>query len=213
MKLSLDLLKNADLIFWDFDGVIKESVEVKSSAFEALFKPFGNVISAQVLSHHDANAGVSRLKKIPMYLEWAGIPSTSQKILEYCDQFSNLVFQSVIESPWVPGVLGFLEKYHNSKHFILTTATPKSEILDILSTLGIVNYFRDIFGAPTEKHEAISYVLNRDCLNRSKVLMVGDSKADLQAAEINNIKFLLRRNSLNKSLQTSYGGPQCDNFL
>ena len=35
--MSLDLFKRAEIIFWDFDGVIKESVGVKSDAYEKLF--------------------------------------------------------------------------------------------------------------------------------------------------------------------------------
>ena len=42
---AVELLKNYDVIFWDFDGVIKESVEVKSNAFEQLFSPFGKEVS------------------------------------------------------------------------------------------------------------------------------------------------------------------------
>ena len=33
--------KEIETIFWDFDGVIKDSVKVKSDAYEQLFSPFG----------------------------------------------------------------------------------------------------------------------------------------------------------------------------
>ena len=36
------------IIFFDFDGVIKESVEIKSDAFERLFLPFGDAIVKKV---------------------------------------------------------------------------------------------------------------------------------------------------------------------
>ncbi|MBD75016.1 MAG: haloacid dehalogenase, partial [Rickettsiales bacterium] len=46
--MTLDLIKKAKIIFWDFDGVIKESVSVKSDAFEKLFQPFGIEIAKKV---------------------------------------------------------------------------------------------------------------------------------------------------------------------
>ena len=41
LEVEVDFLSNFDAIFWDFDGVIKDSVEVKAEAFAALFKIYG----------------------------------------------------------------------------------------------------------------------------------------------------------------------------
>ena len=45
--MSIELIKTASVIFWDFDGVIKDSVSVKSDAFVQLFLPFGKQISKE----------------------------------------------------------------------------------------------------------------------------------------------------------------------
>ena len=37
LEVEVDYLSEFDVIFWDFDGVIKESVEVKAEAYAALF--------------------------------------------------------------------------------------------------------------------------------------------------------------------------------
>ena len=42
----IDALIRARLVFWDFDGVIKESVAVKTEAFVQLFSPFGAEVAA-----------------------------------------------------------------------------------------------------------------------------------------------------------------------
>ena len=58
MKLSLDnkiLFNRCEYIFWDFDGVIKESLEVKSNAFFKLFEKFGHDIASKVRNHHEDN--------------------------------------------------------------------------------------------------------------------------------------------------------------
>ena len=48
------------LYFWDFDGVIKDSVDVKTQAYFQLFEPFGLDVAERVRQHHEA-MGVCRV--------------------------------------------------------------------------------------------------------------------------------------------------------
>lgn len=50
-------------IFWDFDGVIADSVNVKTDAFYELYLPYGKEVAEKVKEYHLANGGVSRFKK------------------------------------------------------------------------------------------------------------------------------------------------------
>ena len=61
------ILDRFKLCFWDFDGVIKESVEVKTQAYFSLFEPFGFDVANKVRMHHIANGGMSRFDKLPSY--------------------------------------------------------------------------------------------------------------------------------------------------
>ena len=106
--MSIEYLKNAKTIFWDFDGVIKDSVVVKSDAFEQLFLPFGDEVAISVREHHEANGGISRFKKLPIYLNWAGEEVTAELIDEYARKFSQLAKQKVVNSEWVVGILDYL---------------------------------------------------------------------------------------------------------
>lgn len=198
-------LLDAHLVFWDFDGVIKESVDVKTDAFEELFQPHGVEVAARVRAHHEAHGGVSRFQKIPLYLAWAGVPVTAAVVEEFCGRFSDLVLQRVVDSPWVPGVREYLMAHHERQSFVLLTATPQSEIELIISKLDIGRLFRQVVGAPTKKSEAIARVMVDTGENPRRVLMVGDSETDLAAAEANGIGFLLRRTALNPALQDRNG--------
>ena len=139
------LISRAELIFWDFDGVIKDSVSVKTSAFEKLFLPYGQKVAQKVKQHHESNGGVPRFEKMPLYLSWAGEEATDELVDKFCKLFSEAVFQSVIESAWVPGVYEYLCKNHLEKYFVLVSATPQIEIEKILSALKINHFFRQIF--------------------------------------------------------------------
>ena len=115
--MTIDLIKKAKVIFWDFDGVIKDSVSVKSDAFEKLFYHFGNKLAKKVKNHHEKNGGISRYDKLPIYLSWAGKELSKELIDEYEKKFSKLVKKEVINSQWVEGVLKYLQKNYNRQLF------------------------------------------------------------------------------------------------
>lgn len=203
---EVDLLAQMHVIFWDFDGVIKDSVAVKSVGFEQLFLPYGQPVASRVRQHHEANGGVSRFEKIPVYLGWVGLPVTADNVQKFCDQFSALVLQAVIDAAWVPGVREYLLARHGSQYFVLVTATPQKEIEAILHTLGIAHCFRQIYGAPTSKTTAIGDVLAHLKCQPAHALMIGDSDTDFDAAQANRVSFLLRRTPLNLALQKRHVG-------
>ena len=150
-----------EIILWDFDGVIKESVAIKAYAFENLFSNYDQQIRLQIRRHHLSNTGLSRFIKIPLYLRFAGIKVTTKTINEYARKFSELVKQLVIDSPWVPGVEKYLKLNYQSKKFILLTATPKEEIDDILIKLDILRYFHEVYGSQSSKINSMSNAIEK----------------------------------------------------
>jgi phosphoglycolate phosphatase-like HAD superfamily hydrolase len=207
------LLRAARIIFWDFDGVIKDSVEVKSDGFERLFERYGTEVSYRVRQHHEAHGGMSRYEKMPIYLGWVGEPATADRIQEFCDQLSKLVFQAVIDSPWVPGVREYLQTQYLEQRFVLLTATPQEEIQGIVRALDIAHCFDQVCGAPTQKATAMADILRRLQYTAKDALMVGDSASDLCAAESNGVAFLLRCTAINQPLQRRYTGLSFEDLL
>ena len=199
--ISIEYLKNAESIFWDFDGVIKDSVEVKSDAFEQLFLPFGKVTSKKIREHHEENGGMSRFDKIPIYLKWSNQEASQQMIDKYLQQFSKLVKDKVIDSEWAPGVLDYLQNNHNKQTFFLITATPQKEIESILYHLKIESYFKLVVGSPINKIQALSKILDKYNINLESSVMVGDSISDYEASIVNKITFILCKTKFNIFLQ------------
>ena len=196
------LIENASLIFWDFDGVIKESVSIKTDAYIKIFEPYGKNIQDLVKNHHETNGGVSRFEKIPFYFkEYVGKSLTDNEAKSYYDKFSSLVLELVINSSWVPGVNTYLKAKYKKQHFILVTGTPEDEINIILKRLFLGVYFKKVFGAPMSKIEAVRISLDKFDIRPDKTVFIGDSSSDMEAAQVNNVPFLLRRTTKNKNLQ------------
>lgn len=201
------------IIFFDFDGVIKESVEIKSDAFERLFLPFGDAIVKKVRKHHEKNCGMSRLDKLPIYLRWSGQNSSKQLIEQYSDQFSLLVKERVVHSDWVDGVLDYLLSNHHRQRFFLVTATPQKEIEEILKQLKIIDYFEQIVGSPISKSQALQKLLKQHVIDPKQAVMIGDSIHDYEAATDSKTNFILRKTNLNKKLQVQLNCPMIGDFL
>lgn len=206
------LIKNYDIIFWDFDGVIKESLNAKSEAFKLLFQNESIEVQNFIENHHMNNGGVSRYEKMPIYLNYAGKFFNNDIINDYCDKFSSLVTKNVIESNWVNGVFNFLNKNYNNKIFCVLTATPQIEIEYILKELEISIFFKFIIGYPTKKEMAISNVLKNYGISKNKAVMIGDSISDFNSANINNIDFVLRLHDTNNDLFTKINSMYLTNF-
>jgi phosphoglycolate phosphatase-like HAD superfamily hydrolase len=212
-KLVRACLSSATTVVWDFDGVIKESVEAKTQAFADIFGTFGKEIASRVAEHHKVHTGVSRFEKIPVYLQWAGVVPTPEKIDTYARLFGETVRNAVINAPWVPGAREYLTAFHTAKNFFLVTATPQQEIEEILRVLGIQNCFERCYGSPTSKQEALRQIVSIEATPLSSVVYIGDSNADFEAAHALNMTFVLRRTTLNASLQDRCEGRVFDNFL
>ena len=195
-------------VLLDFDGVIKDSVEIKSNAFMRLFDPFGQDVVIKVRNHHEENGGMSRYEKLPLYLRWAGEEPSDNLVKEYSKRFSKFVKQNVIDSEWVPGILDFFGKNFDKNTFFLVTATPQFEIEEILLSLNIRNFFKEVIGAPTKKTDAIQMLLEKYFIAPESSAMIGDSISDYQAAKENGVLFILRSTNLNKNLQN-----KCKNFM
>lgn len=207
--ISLD---RYDVIFWDFDGVIKESVSVKTDAYVELFRHYGSDVCNQVKNHHLTNGGMSRFDKIPLYLKWVGIEQNDEEVQNYCDKFSRIVKDKVIASAWVPGVQDFIHNNNKKYIFIMVSATPQDEIEEICKKLNLDCFFLKIYGSPASKSKSIKISMLQCEVDASSCIMIGDAQADIDAAQDNNIDFIFRRHQENLKLNINTNIQTIENF-
>lgn len=209
---TLDAFLKAEAVFWDFDGVIKESVEAKANAYVALFDDRGDAVRARVQDHHNGNGGMSRFEKIPLYMEWAGLPVSEAAVADHIARFADLVVDKVIAADWVPGVERLLRAPTGGRPQFLVTATPTDEIRTILASLSLGDAFVDVRGAPEKKTVNTAVLLARHAIRAETAVLIGDSISDYEAATVNGMGFILRQTPLNSGLQQRHSGPQVKDF-
>ena len=140
-------------LIYDFDGVICDSVNVKTDAFAEMYKSYGEEVQSQVVQYHLVHGGVSRFDKFKYYHNnFLGKKISDIEIDELAEQFSLLVKEKVISSKFIKGADKFLEK--NSRDFIqfVCTGTPENEIIDICDRRNLSGFFEGIYGSPKKKN-------------------------------------------------------------
>ena len=81
-----------DAVFFDFDGVILDSVNVKTKAFAAMFQSYGPEIENAVVRYHLENGGVDRYEKFKYFYEnFLDKHLTQNEMEKLSKQFSQLV--------------------------------------------------------------------------------------------------------------------------
>ena len=192
------MIKN---IIFDFDGVICESVDIKTDAFYEMYLPYGEVIAQKVKEHHIANGGMSRYDKFKHYEKvFLGKVLADKKMEDLSSQFSSLVKTKVIAAPFVKGALEFLQAYSENYTCFIVSATPMDEMKEIAKEKKINPYFQEIFGSPKNKIEWGKYILETYHIKAEETLFIGDAMSDFNAAKENGMHFLLRKTKENEIL-------------
>ena len=189
---TLELIKSSKAIIWDFDGVIKDSVELKGEAFRKLFEDQKIDIKNKIYKHHNAHGGLSRFKKLQKYLDWSSYENNLKNLNLFAKKFSDLIVKEVISANYIQGVEKYLKVNHNRQNFFLVTATPEEEILKITKKLEIFEYFKIIIGYPRTKEEGFKLILNESGIDNPDFVVIGDSLSEYNAAKKYSLKFVLR---------------------
>lgn len=119
--------------------------------------------------------------------ELIGKENAKDALVKYRQRFS---VTGLYENEIYPNVKETLELLH-SKGYILCTASSKPQIYveKILKHFDIDKYFKiiggaDLDGPVREKHDVIKLVLNQLNLDSRDIVMVGDTKFDLEGAQL-----------------------------
>jgi phosphoglycolate phosphatase-like HAD superfamily hydrolase len=180
-----------DAIVFDFDGVLVESVDVKTRAFAALYDPHGTDVVEQVVAWHLAHGGVSRYEKFRhFHRAFLGRTLAPAEETELGERFSALVEEAVIVADWVPGAREFLEGWRARAPLFVASGTPEEELVRIIERRGMGHFFAGVAGAPRKKGAILRDFLERSGVSPDRMLMVGDAMTDYDGSTEAGVPFL-----------------------
>lgn len=182
-----------ETLFLDFDGVVLESLDIKTEAFRDLYAPHGPEAVARVLAHHKANTGISRLIKIRhCHREFLGIDPSEAELTALGARYAELVEDKVVAAPWVAGAEAFLRAQAGRRPVFVVSGTPDAELKRIVARRGMAALFASVHGSPAVKADIIENLIARHGLDRGRAVMVGDGAADHRAARASGVRFIGR---------------------
>ena len=183
-------MRNWLAYFFDFDGVLADSVEVKTRAFARIFEPYGPKVQTRVVEHHRRHSGVTRAEKFRHYYrEFLQHPLDEKELAELCQRFARLVVDEVVGAPEIPGAEAFLRALWNKAPLFVVSAAPEGELREIIERRGWSRYFRAVTGAPRSKKENLAALLEINRLPAERCLFFGDAETDYRAARACGVKF------------------------
>jgi len=189
-------------LFFDFDGVILHSVDIKTQAFYEMFLPYGEGIAQQVVAHHTQHGGVSRFEKFKIYYnEYLHKTISEEEIQLLSKQFSALALAKVLNAPFIDGVVDFLENNYQKFDCYIISGTPEIELQQIVTARKLSKYFKGVFGSPKNKINILQEILNTNNYQKNESYFLGDALTDLEAAKHHHLKFILVKGKDNLYLE------------
>ena len=182
------MIKN---IIFDFDGVILDSIPVKTEAFRKLFKSFPKKEVDELIKYHLENGGMSRYKKIEYFFtQILNEHIINEDVLKYAEIYSQITKEELSQKKYlILDSLNFIKENYKKYNLHIASGADEKDLKYICNKLDLEKYFLSINGSPKVKSEIVKDILKNNNYKKEETILIGDSINDLEAANQNNIEF------------------------
>lgn len=196
-------------VVFDCDGVLIESVELKTRAFGELFADHPEHIDA-IVEHHQANLGISRYEKFDwIYRHLLGQPLGEVESQRLGERFSQIVRRGVRGCPEVPGATDTLRTLADrAVPLFIASGTPQEELDGLIAARGWTELFARIYGSPATKADVLRGIAHSLATEAQRLVFVGDGASDFEAARATGAHFVLRETAAQAERFRDYQGPR-----
>ncbi|WP_308621243.1 HAD family hydrolase [uncultured Desulfovibrio sp.] len=173
-----------ECLVFDCDGVILDSVPVKTRAFARLAEPFGPEARDRFVMYHTVHGGVSRYRKFAWFFrEVLGREITPEESETWGRRFAEYALDEVRRCALIPGAADVLETWRGRLPLYVCSGAPEEEVRVVLAERGLADIFTGIHGSPPAKAELLARIVAGAGVPPEAALMVGDAVTDRDAAE------------------------------
>jgi phosphoglycolate phosphatase-like HAD superfamily hydrolase len=199
-----------EAIFFDVDGVLIDSLQVKGEAFALAFADYPSARDS-IIEFHLANGGVNRIDKISrIFANINGREATDAELSERVRAFRKAVVEQVVAAPEISGANAALAHWSALAPLHAVSATPADELELILQRRRIAQYFTSINGWPPKKTELLPLLVRRFGYTPGRCITVGDSAEDEAAASAAGTLFVRVVTTTENRMQETF--PVIDNL-
>lgn len=192
-------MNNIKIIVFDWDGTIVDSNALKRDvwfdifprhskayfAIQKLLPELKTITRSQILKKVFAEAGDNSLSK-------------EEFVSKHSEIYRERVEKGVLKNGFLAGAKEVLESLHGNFPLYVNSATPIKPLLSMVKKIGVLKYFKGIYGRSLaqENHtqhdlkvENLREIAEKENVSPEKIIMIGDAEADRLSAEIFGCKF------------------------
>jgi phosphoglycolate phosphatase-like HAD superfamily hydrolase len=196
MKNNISEPKSKDLltkkvIFWDFDGVILDSMPVRNRGFELVLKDYPDEDVNSLMKFHLENGGLSRYVKFRYFFEKIlNKDVNNDDIDKWAQKFSAIMRKELVQPKLlINDSINFIKENNKNFEMHIVSGSDGDELRYLCDELGISQYFISIHGSPVPKKELVHNLLLKHKYIEEDTALIGDSINDFEAANVNNVTF------------------------
>lgn len=195
-----------EAILWDFDGVILDSAPIREKGFREALAGFEGWQVERLLDYHRENGGLSRYDKFRYFYKEVLKKSVNQgDVTTLSERFSKVMRELLVDkSLLIEESVAFVKKYYKKIPMFIVSGSDQEELRYLCGQLCIGQYFVRMYGSPTPKIQLVKKVLDETGYSASRVVLIGDSINDYEAARDNNVEFWGYNNERLKNQSTIY---------
>lgn len=178
-------------IFWDFDGVLMNSNQVRDRGFIEVLKDFPETQVSQLMKFHQANGGLSRYVKFRHFFEEIrGESIKEEEVKQWASKFSAIMLNLLVdENLLIEETISFVRDHHHKYTMHIVSGSDGKELNQICKEIGIDHFFKSIEGSPVPKVELVANIIKKEKYDRDQCVLIGDSINDYEAATTNKVYF------------------------
>ncbi|MFO0948803.1 MAG: HAD hydrolase-like protein [Planctomycetota bacterium] len=178
-------------IFFDFDGVILDSVLLKEQVFRDMVAREWPEHLEACMEYFLSHGGTSRIQKFRwIWTNILGREMDESAIDGLGREFSERVYEQVVKCAYIPGADRFLDAFSDRVPSFVISGTPEPELRGIVRDRGMAVFFRGVYGSPPTKVQIGERILAEQGYSRDGVWFIGDATTDRDAARALGVRFV-----------------------
>lgn len=186
-----EFLPTCEAIFFDFDDVLVQSLDIKARAFLKLFPDASAEQLQQIQQLFYTQTGRSRHHKLRhVFKEIIPKPVNETDIIRMGEQFGMLCLRDVIACDEVLGASAFLASIPKTIKRFVVSGTTQIDLDIIIKQRQLAPLFDAVCGTPIPKEDHIAALVSDYQLKPERCVLFGDGIVDYQAATLNKLAFI-----------------------
>jgi len=179
------------VVVLDFDGTLIDSNSLKYQAFFKLFsdRATQDIVRA-VLDEMFEASRYEILAEILARRDHRRHEDCQPEVRSLAAAFNDIVVDGAKHCREIEGAVEALDFLSSRARLYVSSTTPEEALKEIIAYRGWSDYFVAVFGYPRKKSETMAMIIDREQVESSSVIVVGDGESDRISAEENRCRFI-----------------------